>query len=32
MISPEDLKLFHFADTPETAFDYLKKQLSRHYL
>lgn len=32
MISPEDLKLFQFADTPETAFDYLKKQLSRHYL
>ncbi len=32
MISPEDLDLFQFADTPEFAFEFLKKQLTKHYL
>lgn len=32
MISPEDLKLIQFADTPEFAFDFLKKELTKHYL
>jgi hypothetical protein len=31
-ISPEDLDLFKFADDPDTAFDYLKEQLTKHYL
>jgi hypothetical protein len=29
MISPENLDLFHFSDTPEDAFDYLKTELGR---
>lgn len=29
-ISKQDLKLFHFADTPEEAFEILKKELSKH--
>ncbi len=32
MISPDDLNLFQFADTPEFAFDFLKKELTKHYL
>jgi len=32
MISPEDVDLFKFADTPESAFQHLKLQLSQHYL
>lgn len=32
MISPEDLLLFQYADTPEFAFEYLKKQLTKYYL
>lgn len=32
MISKEDLKLFTFADTPEFAFDHLKRGLTKHYL
>ncbi|MBX7150970.1 TIGR00730 family Rossman fold protein [bacterium] len=32
MISSEDLDLFHFADTPESAFEFLKKQLTKNYL
>jgi len=28
MISPEDLSLFHFADTPKDAFKFLKKRLT----
>jgi uncharacterized protein (TIGR00730 family) len=31
-ISPEDLKLFHFADNPEDAFSILKENLTRKYL
>lgn len=31
-ISPEDLKLFQFADTPEDAFAILKDALTRNYL
>lgn len=31
-ISPEDLKLFHFADTPEDAFAILKEQLTKNHL
>ncbi|MCB0832365.1 MAG: LOG family protein [Bacteroidetes bacterium] len=32
MISPEDMKLFTFADTPEFAFEFLKKGLIKNYL
>lgn len=32
MISPEDLKLFAYADKPEEAFEYLKEKLERYYL
>ncbi|MEO6829611.1 MAG: TIGR00730 family Rossman fold protein [Acidobacteriaceae bacterium] len=31
-ISPDDLHLFHFADTPEDAFTILKENLTRDYL
>ncbi len=31
-IAPHDLKLFHFADTPEDAFAVLKESLTRDYL
>jgi uncharacterized protein (TIGR00730 family) len=31
VISPEDLDLFEFIDTPEEAFAYLSKQLDTHY-
>lgn len=31
-ISPQDLELFKFADTPHEAFQYLKDQLTRNYL
>jgi predicted Rossmann-fold nucleotide-binding protein len=31
MISPEDLRLLVFADTPQEAFDYLVKDLRRNY-
>ncbi len=31
-ISPSDLDLFHFADTPEQAFDLLKEGLTTHHL
>ena len=30
-ISPKDLNLFRVCDTPKEAFDFLKKQLLRHY-
>lgn len=32
MISPQDLNLFKFANTPKEAFDYLKKGLTQHYV
>ena len=32
MISPEDLSLFRFADSPEEAFAFLKRELERSYL
>jgi uncharacterized protein (TIGR00730 family) len=32
MISPEDLDLFKFVDTPKEAFEYLKKELIEHYV
>ncbi|HEY0796799.1 MAG TPA: TIGR00730 family Rossman fold protein [Acidisarcina sp.] len=31
-ISPKDLKLFHFVDDPQQAFDLLKDSLTRHHL
>ena len=31
-ISPKDLELFHWANTPEEAFEYLRKDLSKHHL
>jgi uncharacterized protein (TIGR00730 family) len=31
-ISPDDLNLFHVADTPEDAFAYLTEELTRHHL
>jgi len=31
-ISPKDLDLFHWANTPEEAFDYLRKDLTRYHL
>ncbi len=31
-ISPDDLNLFHFADTPEEGFAILKEHLTRHHL
>jgi uncharacterized protein (TIGR00730 family) len=32
MISPDDLQLFRFADTPESALEILKEGLTRYYL
>ena len=32
MISKADLNLFKFANTPQEAFNYLKKELSKHYV
>ena len=32
MISPDDLKLFQYADDPRTALEILKDNLTRHYL
>ncbi len=32
MISPEDLSLFKFVNTPQEAFEYLKKELIKHYV
>ncbi|MBI2950823.1 LOG family protein, partial [bacterium] len=31
-ISEEDLKLFRFVDSPGEAFDYLRREMERHYL
>jgi len=31
-ISPRDLELFHFADTPEEAFNIMKSELIKHHL
>jgi len=31
-ISPKDIELFQFADTPEAAFDILKRGLTENYL
>jgi hypothetical protein len=31
-ISPKDIELFQFADTPEQAFDLLRKGLTENYL
>jgi uncharacterized protein (TIGR00730 family) len=31
-ISPKDLELFHWANTPEEAFDYLRADLTRYHL
>jgi uncharacterized protein (TIGR00730 family) len=32
MISEEDLKMFHFSDTPQETFEWLKNELSKYYL
>jgi uncharacterized protein (TIGR00730 family) len=32
MISEDDLKMFHFSDTPRETFEWLKNQLTKHYL
>jgi uncharacterized protein (TIGR00730 family) len=32
MISRDDLKIFHFSDTPREAFEWLKKELTKHHL
>jgi uncharacterized protein (TIGR00730 family) len=32
MISPEDLELIKFADTPKEAFEHLKKEITKHYV
>lgn len=32
MISPEDLGLFRFVNTPKEAFEYLRKELTEHYV
>ena len=32
MISPSDTKLFVYADSPEEAFEYIKRKLTRYYL
>ena len=32
VISPDDLNLFHWANTPEEAFEYLKEDLTTHHL
>ncbi len=32
MISPEDLDLFKYIDSPQEAFEYLKKELTEHYV
>ncbi|HMS33900.1 MAG TPA: LOG family protein [Ignavibacteria bacterium] len=32
MISPEDLSLFKFVNSPQEAFEYLKKELIKHYV
>jgi len=32
MIHAEDLNFFHFADTPEEAFEFLKAEFTKHYL
>lgn len=31
MVNPEDLKIFHFADTPEEAYDYVVRELRKNY-
>jgi uncharacterized protein (TIGR00730 family) len=31
VISPDDLKLFRIVDSPQEAFDWLKKYLQKHY-
>ena len=31
-ISPKDLELFHWANTPEEAFEYLRKDLTKHHM
>jgi uncharacterized protein (TIGR00730 family) len=32
MISEEDLKMFHFSDTPRETFEWLKNELTKYYL